>query len=458
MPSIVQPATLELKALYGYDAFNRRVLRVVIDDETYVSSYDGWRDVQEGQLNLSTFGVEPTKQFVRGAHLDEVLAYRKRVGASGSYSWDNYFVQHGGQDTSAKVLDDSGALVEQYEYGAYGALNVFSASGASLSVSAGVGLPVLWKGIRLDAETGLYYMRNRYYSSVTGRFCSKDPIGSWGDELNSGNPYAYAGGRPGVVGDPLGLQGVVLFPGLARAVNPKYDTPLGRLSLHYGEAVSELGKNPCVVRVMGAVRAVGGAAEAAGGVILGVGSEGLAAPLAIGMTAHGLDQMGAGLSSVWTGVPADSLTSQGLQAMGMSQGWANGIDTGLSLTSGGIMLHSASRATPSMFNSGALGGAARTGRAGSPTVRLYHGGRLQGGSAPNTSRSICLTDDLSHAQRFATAEKGTVFTFDVPLDVLDDWIIRTVARPGIDNVGLGGVSQIKIDAASAPLLGPYMVR
>jgi RHS repeat-associated protein len=71
------------------------------------------------------------------------------------------------------------------------------------------GLPFLWKAVRLDEVTGLLQMRNRYYSVETGRFLSGDPIGVWGDLGNLGNEYGYAWGRPLVVGDALGLQGLV---------------------------------------------------------------------------------------------------------------------------------------------------------------------------------------------------------------------------------------------------------
>jgi RHS repeat-associated protein len=64
----------------------------------------------------------------------------------------------------------------------------------------------MWKGIRRDPETGLLYMRHRFYSVVTGQFLSSDPIGVWGDSGNMGNEYSYAWNRPLVVGDPLGLQ------------------------------------------------------------------------------------------------------------------------------------------------------------------------------------------------------------------------------------------------------------
>ncbi|MBX3463065.1 MAG: RHS repeat-associated core domain-containing protein, partial [Planctomycetes bacterium] len=102
------------------------------------------------------------------------------------------------------------AVVEQYEYDPYGKVTVYDGSGSLVgdgSVS-GVGLPFLWKGIRLDSETGLLYMRNRYYSTAMGRFLTRDPIDAWIDGANAGNQMCYAGNSPMVRSDPHGLLSV----------------------------------------------------------------------------------------------------------------------------------------------------------------------------------------------------------------------------------------------------------
>ena len=256
MPGFILPADLELVAVYGYDAYNRRVIRVVVDDYVggaWVTTYDGWREaVEHTVVPSSPAQMVPVKQLVHGSGLDEILAYRRFNGTS----WDDYHILHGGQDTAAKLVNQSGQVVEQYEYDPFGKATVYTAAGALVDVGpagtspedgtrSAYGLTHLYKAMRLDPETGNCYVRNRFYDPRTGRFMSRDPIGVWGDAGNMGNEYAYAWNRPLVVGDPLGLQA----PPVPRAheVPAKPDTTIGGspiLARQYrdsetGEGISE---------------------------------------------------------------------------------------------------------------------------------------------------------------------------------------------------------------------------
>ena len=55
----------------------------------------------------------------------------------------------------------------------------------------------------MDAETGLYYYRARYYDAENGKFISEDPIGF---EAGDANLYRYVGNNPGNGVDPMGLE------------------------------------------------------------------------------------------------------------------------------------------------------------------------------------------------------------------------------------------------------------
>jgi len=66
------------------------------------------------------------------------------------------------------LADYPGASVQTVQYDPYGQ--------PTLSGTA-TGNPLLFQGQRYDAESGLYYFRNRYYSPVLGRFMQRDPMG-----------------------------------------------------------------------------------------------------------------------------------------------------------------------------------------------------------------------------------------------------------------------------------------
>jgi RHS repeat-associated protein len=97
-------------------------------------------------------------------------------------------------------------VAAQYAYTPWGELetNVDSIGGVRVN-------SLRWKGLVYDKETGLYYMRARYYDPTTRRFVSEDPIG-----LEGGiNEYVFGSGDPVNRSDPTGLDDCkwVLDPG-----------------------------------------------------------------------------------------------------------------------------------------------------------------------------------------------------------------------------------------------------
>ncbi len=68
------------------------------------------------------------------------------------------------------MSSNTGSLLEEYTYSPFGEPGVEGLTGN----------PFRYTGRRIDAESGLYYYRARYYSPVLGRFLQTDPIG-YGD-------------------------------------------------------------------------------------------------------------------------------------------------------------------------------------------------------------------------------------------------------------------------------------
>ena len=98
-----------------------------------------------------------------------------------------------------KLVDDQGAIVEQYEYDPFGKQSVYDGTGNALGGSA-YGVVYGFQGRRHDAETGLMYFRNRYYDPHLGRFfdggsdwglggCGE--LGEWGGVCPRGSNSIY---------------------------------------------------------------------------------------------------------------------------------------------------------------------------------------------------------------------------------------------------------------------------
>lgn len=156
------------------------------------------------EVVASSLVTRPINQFAWGEQLDELVAYRH--GAPGSMV--DYYVAEGGAHCPSRVLDgNSNAPVEVQEYDPYGKTTFFS--GGTAHENSQIANPYGWKGHRIDQETGLVYMRHRFYSAEWGRFVNQDPLGAWTDSWNMGNSYVYVGGNPLTREDRDGTQTVL---------------------------------------------------------------------------------------------------------------------------------------------------------------------------------------------------------------------------------------------------------
>ncbi|MDT8436694.1 MAG: RHS repeat-associated core domain-containing protein [Gemmatimonadota bacterium] len=109
----------------------------------------------------------------------------------------HYALDHAGNVIG--LFDDDGNVAGRYRYDPWG-----RPQGAALD---SVYNPLRFQAREWDEETGLYYVRARYYDPDTGRFLSPDPIG-----LEGGiNPYVFAGNDPVHLRDPSGMMKVYLY-------------------------------------------------------------------------------------------------------------------------------------------------------------------------------------------------------------------------------------------------------
>ena len=171
--------TPALTSTYRYDGLGRRIEKVtptgtkryVYDGEDMLLEYDGANVLQA--------------RYAHGPGIDEPLAMTR--------GGNTFFYHQDGLGTVTDLSDVTGATAKSYAYDAWG--NILDQTGS-------VENSYSYTGRELDAETGLYYYRARYYDPAIGRFLQEDPIGFNGGDLNL---YAYVASNAPNERDPRGL-------------------------------------------------------------------------------------------------------------------------------------------------------------------------------------------------------------------------------------------------------------
>lgn len=101
------------------------------------------------------------------------------------------------------MLDNSGAKVVKYKYDAWGkAVSVVG----TLTGTLGARNLFRYRGYNYDEETGLYYLRSRYYSPVVGRFVNADINLGKKEVLFTHSSYTYCLNLPINHADSNGME------------------------------------------------------------------------------------------------------------------------------------------------------------------------------------------------------------------------------------------------------------
>jgi RHS repeat-associated protein len=114
-----------------------------------------------------------------------------------------YGYVHNLQGDITAIVDGNGNTVVEYTYDAWG--KELSKTG-TLATTLGTLNPFRYRGYVFDEETGLYYLRNRYYNPVWGRFVNADVLLGEINQLLSHNIYSYCRNNPICSFDPTGKE------------------------------------------------------------------------------------------------------------------------------------------------------------------------------------------------------------------------------------------------------------
>jgi RHS repeat-associated protein len=214
-------ATDALIAEYEYDGQKRRIssttgVSPVTDDYFYNS---GWQLIETRTAD----DADPAEQYVWDLRYIDAPVLRFQDGnTDGDYADAEDSILYYTNDANMNVTalaDESGAVVERYAYDPYGQVTVLDADWSTDADNASdVANEVLYAGYRFDPETGLFHVRNRYYSTSLGRFISRDPLGY----VDGMSVYEYVGSGPVSYVDSEGTDRYVCGWGHSYLVVPEW--------------------------------------------------------------------------------------------------------------------------------------------------------------------------------------------------------------------------------------------
>ena len=106
-----------------------------------------------------------------------------------------------------KIVNPSGQTVVSFTYDAWGnfTLTPNSESDRTEITFAAAFNPIFYRGYIFDYETGLYYLKSRYYNPETGRFVNEDAYCDTQTSIISTNMFAYCANSPVSQIDPDGF-------------------------------------------------------------------------------------------------------------------------------------------------------------------------------------------------------------------------------------------------------------
>ncbi len=176
---------------YVYDGDGNRVARTeagsttrfLIDDLTPT----GYAQVAE----------EVVAGFVVRQYTHGLMRVSQRQNISGT--WTTSYYGYDGFGSTRQLLDGAGVVTDTFAFDGFG--NLVARTGTTPN-------QYLYRGEALDAGTGMYYLRARWYRPGLGRFLTEDSFEGVTDQPESLNKYAFANVNPIDLMDPTGFSAV----------------------------------------------------------------------------------------------------------------------------------------------------------------------------------------------------------------------------------------------------------
>jgi RHS repeat-associated protein len=170
------------------------------DTYTYTYTYgaDGLRATKTGPAGVTTFTWDrsgPLPQLVAETSPAGTIRYLygpdgtpfEQINADGT----TWYLHHDQLGSTRTITDATGTTIATTTYDPYGKP---TATTGTATTRLG------YTGQYTDPETGLQYLRNRYYDPATASFLTRDPLNA-----TTRSAYGYTGGNPLNHVDPSGL-------------------------------------------------------------------------------------------------------------------------------------------------------------------------------------------------------------------------------------------------------------
>ena len=256
----------------------------------------------------------PNANEIIGASLQDVAAGGLPVEqVNGSTA---LWLHHDQLGSTRLVTNGSGTNQATYTFDAYGKLTASTGT---------ITNPLRFAGEYNDSESGLYYLRARFYDTSSGQFISRDPVIAATRE-----PYAYAGDSPLDATDPRGLA-CLAFWDPSQCDNPA--TPAFRSATTPTTLPNDRAITGPINVMYGGYKVLSGIAAFAAGTVVEVTVPVVGLTVGIPAQLYGSYQVVTGVGRFYRGAEQmDSARSQPTVCKSPIQ-WA--VDLGLDLAPGG---------------------------------------------------------------------------------------------------------------------------
>jgi RHS repeat-associated protein len=186
---------------YAYDVANR-LTQVVSGTTTAQFTYDGdgkrFNKTANGTATHYLYDVNTSLPVVLAettGGADTLYTYGADLTAMTAPGGAQTYYHYDGLGSVRNLSDGAGAVIASYTYSAFGNLRLLKGSSDN---------SFQFTGEQTDDETGLLYLRARYYDPSVGRFISRDPVPGMDIIPQTLNRYSYVQNNSPNSADPSG--------------------------------------------------------------------------------------------------------------------------------------------------------------------------------------------------------------------------------------------------------------